>query len=81
MCTACIKAKHQQEMIKVKSKRTTKIFELVHSEVCGPFSTPTSTGHRYYILFNQDYTRYTSVWVITDKKSITCTSVYQSFQA
>ena len=51
MCTACIQAKHKQKIIKVKTKRTTKPFELLHSDMCGPFSMPTSTGHRYYILF------------------------------
>ena len=34
MCTACIQAKHKQKIIKVKTKRTTKPFELIHSEVC-----------------------------------------------
>ena len=42
---------------------------------------PTYAGHRYYILFIDDYTRYTSVWVLPDKKSKTCTSAYQSFRA
>jgi hypothetical protein len=81
MCTACIEAKHKQKIIKVKTKRTTKPFELIHSDVCGSFSTPTSAGHHYYILFIDDYTRYTSIWVLPDKKSKTCTSAYQSFQA
>jgi len=76
-----IQAKHKQKIIKVKSKRTTKPFELIHSDVCGPFSMPTSVGHHHYILFIYDYTRYTSVWVLPDRKSKTCTSAYQSFQA
>ena len=42
---------------------------------------PTSAGHRYYILFIDNYTRYTSVWVLPDKMSKTRTSAYQSFQA
>jgi hypothetical protein len=81
MCTACIQAKHKQKIIKVKTKRTTKPFELIHSDVCGPFSTPTCAGHRYYILFTNDYTQYTSGWVLPDQKSKTSTSAYQSFQA
>jgi hypothetical protein len=58
MCTACI---HKQKIIKVKTKRPTKPFELVHSDVCGPFSTPSSSGIRYCILFINNYTRYTYV--------------------
>jgi hypothetical protein len=81
MCTACVQDKHKQKIIKGKTKQTTKPFELIHSDLCGPFSTPTSTCHRYYILFIDDYTRYTSVCVLLDKKSKTCTSAYNSFQA
>ena len=61
MCTACIQAKHKQKIIKVKTKCTPKPFELVHSDVYRPFFTPTSAGNRYYILFVDDYTRYTPV--------------------
>jgi len=81
MWTVCIQAKHKQEFIKVPVKRTTKPFELVHSDVCGPFSTPTLGDNRYYILFINDYMRYTSVWLLPNKKAKTCTSAYQSFQA
>jgi len=42
---------------------------------------PTSAGHRYYILFIDDYARYTSVWLLPNKKSKTGTSAYKSFQA
>jgi hypothetical protein len=48
MCTACIQAKHKQKLIKVKTKRTTKPFELVHLDVGGAFSMPTAAGHYYY---------------------------------
>jgi hypothetical protein len=69
MCTASMQAKHMQKLIKVKAKSTTKQFELIHSDVCGPFSTPTSTGHRYYIMLINDFTPYISVWVVPDMKS------------
>jgi len=74
-------AKHKQRFIRVPVKRTTKPFELVHSDVCSPFSTPTLEDNRYYILFIDDYTRYTSVWLLPNMKAKTCTSAYQSFQA
>jgi len=81
MCTACIQAKNKQKIIKVTTKHTTKPFELIHSDVCGPFPKPTSAGHHHCILFIDDYTRYTSILVLPAKKSKSCTSAYQSFQA
>jgi hypothetical protein len=81
MCTVCIQAKHKQRFIKVPVKRTMKPFQLVHSDVCSPFFTPTFGDNRYYILFIDDYTRYTSLWLLPNKNAETCTSAYQSFQA
>jgi hypothetical protein len=81
MCTACVQAKHKQKIIKVETLGTTKPFELEDSNVGGPFSMPTSSGHHYYILFFDEYTCVTSVWVIPGKKSATCTLAYESFHA
>jgi len=81
MCTVCIQAKHKQRIVRLPVKRTTKSFELVHSDVCGFLSTPTSGDNRSYILSIDDYTRYISVWLIPNKKSMTCTYAYQSVQA
>jgi hypothetical protein len=81
MCTVCIQAKHKQNFIKVPVKCTMKPSELVHSDVCGPFSTLTLGDNQYYILFIDHYTRCTSGWLLRNKQSKTCTSVNQSFQA
>jgi hypothetical protein len=71
MCTTCIQANHKQKIIKVKTRCTGKPFELIYSDMCGLFSTPSSAGYHYYILFINDYTHYTSVWVLPQKKSKT----------
>jgi len=68
MCTVCIQAKHKQKFIQFKVKRTSKPFELVHSHACGPFSTPTFGCNKHFILFADDYTRFTFVWMLSDKK-------------
>jgi len=81
MCTVCIQAKDKQKFIKVPVKRTTKPFELEHWDVWGPSSTPTLRDNRYYTLFIDDYTRYTSVWLFPSQNANTCNSTYQSFQA
>jgi len=81
MCTVCIQAKLKRMFIRVPVKRTTKPFDVIHSDVCGPFSTPTLGDNRYYILFINDYTRYTSAWLLPNVIAKTCTSTYQSFQA
>jgi len=47
MCTVCIQAKQTQKFIRVKVQRTSKPFQLVHSDVCGPFSTPYEMLHAF----------------------------------
>jgi len=78
MSTICIQAKHKRRFIEVPVKCTTKPFELVHSDVCSPFSTPTFGDNRYYILLLDYYTRYRSVWLLPNKKAVTCTSSYHT---
>jgi hypothetical protein len=55
MCITCVKAKHKEQFIKVKIRRETKLLELARSDIRGPFATPLSEGHTYYILFIDDY--------------------------
>jgi len=55
--------------------------ELVHSDVYGPFSKPTCGDHPYYIPLINNYMWYTFVWLLPNKTAMTCTSLYQSFQA
>ena len=81
MRTVSIHAKQKQRFIKAPVKRTTKPFEFVYSDGCSPFSTPTFGDNRYYIILIDDYIRYTSVWLLPNKRAVTCTSAYQSFQA
>jgi hypothetical protein len=81
MCTVCIQAKQKQKFIRVPVKRNMNPFELVHSDVRGPFSTPTLGDNQYCILFIDNSTRYTSVWLLPNKKSKTSISAYQTFQA
>jgi hypothetical protein len=81
LCTVCIQAKNKKSFIKVPVKHTTKPFELVHSDVCDPFCTPTYREKCYVILFIDDYTRYTSIWLLPNMKVVIGTTTYMSLQA
>jgi len=79
MCTVSIQAKHKKSFIKVPVKRTAMPCELVHSDVWGSFSTPTFGHNRYYIQFIDDYSRYTSRWLLPNQRAMTCASPSQTF--
>jgi hypothetical protein len=42
---------------------------------------PTKGGHVHHILFVDDYTRWTTVYLLPDKKPGTCIAAYQHYQA
>jgi hypothetical protein len=59
-CETCVLAKqHRSRQPKRVVKRTTRPFELVHSDLCGPIHN--DTEFKYLLTFTDDYTRYT--WV------------------
>jgi len=61
-CDIYIKAKAKEKFQrKVPSRRATKPLELIHSDICRPISPQSLSGRRYYILYIDDFSRYT--WV------------------
>jgi len=49
-----------------RHSRTKEVLELIHIDICGPFSTPLFSRSRYFITFIDDYSRKT--WVHFLKK-------------
>lgn len=62
VCTACLEGKQTCAPFKrIKSKRAT---QLVHSDVCGPFSGESLEGNKYMLVFVDDYTSMLFVYFI-----------------
>jgi len=81
ICEVCILAKHERKIIQVPVLRTTTPFELVHSDTCGPFNTKSHGGGLHFIVFIDDYTHHTTVYILLDKRAESCISAFQSFKA
>jgi len=56
-------------------------FELVHSDTSCPFNTKSHSGGLNFIVFIDDYTRHTTVYILLDKHVESCISAFQSFKA
>jgi transposase InsO family protein len=50
-----------------KGERTSDLLTLIHIDVCGPMSTCTRNGDRYFITFTDDYSRYGYVYLMRHK--------------
>ena len=64
VCHTCMEAKQVKAINKGKVQRPTERLERVHSDVKGPFPEPTFDGYRYFILYIDDLTRMTWIYLL-----------------
>lgn len=70
-CDACKQGKlHQHPHISQPTK-TTKAFQLIHSDLWGPSYMCSAQGFKYYISFVDDFTRYTWIYPMSTKSETT----------
>ena len=62
----CIKGK-QTNIRKYDVDRCDDVLELIHTDICGPFPTPSWNGQQYFITFIDDYSRYDYLYLIHEK--------------
>ncbi|CAL8132317.1 unnamed protein product [Prunus armeniaca] len=64
----CIKGKMTNSR-KLGSTRSQNLLEIIHTDICGPFPVPTIEGHRYFITFIDDFSRFCYIYLIQNKSS------------
>ena len=52
-------------------------FHLVHSDIWGPINTPSLLGFRYFVIFVDDYSRVTYLYLIKERSELY--SIFKSF--
>ncbi|KAL4273006.1 hypothetical protein GQ457_13G030250 [Hibiscus cannabinus] len=68
LCEGCIYGKQTRKPFPVnKAWRATKCLELIHADLCGPMQTESLGGSRYFLLFNDDYSRMSWVYFLENK--------------
>ena len=50
-----------------KANRCTEFLGVIHIDICGPFTVPAMGGHKFFITFIDDYSRYNFVELIHEK--------------
>ena len=66
ICVDCIKGK-QTKHSKKGATRSTQLLEIIHTDICGPFDTPTINGEKYFITFIDDFSRYGYIYLLHEK--------------
>lgn len=71
VCEPCIFGKHcRRSFSKTGGLRSKRVLELIHSDVCGPLSPSSWDGKRYVLTFVDDYTHFTTVYIIANKSDV-----------
>ena len=61
ICEPCLSGKMNAHPFPSSTTHATKLLELIHSDLHGPFRTRTMSGYRYWITFIDDYTSFRAV--------------------
>lgn len=69
-CKICAEGKHSRSSFPVNGSRASDLLELIHTDVCGPMSTASLGGNKYYVSFIDDYSRMTKVYMIKNKSQV-----------
>jgi hypothetical protein len=67
MCRHCQLGKQTRIRFKAKEYTTSKLLELVHTDLCGPTRTKRLQGESYFMVFIDDFTRMS--WICFLKKN------------
>ena len=62
-CIDCIKGKYAKQ-IKKNAKRSSRVLEIIHTDICGPFSEKSVDGYDSFITFTDNYSRYGYIYPI-----------------
>jgi GAG-pre-integrase domain/Integrase core domain/gag-polypeptide of LTR copia-type len=76
-CKTCIRAKSHRVSFPSSLNKSTKPFDLVHSDVWDPSPVNSSVGNRWFVLFIDNCTRMTWLYVLKTKDEVS--HIFKSF--
>ncbi|KAJ9556807.1 hypothetical protein OSB04_011421 [Centaurea solstitialis] len=66
-CESCLSGKITKQPFNNENERATDLLEIIHTDVCGPFSHVARGGYQYFITFTDDFSRYGYVYLMRHK--------------
>jgi transposase InsO family protein len=72
-CHTCRISKSKHSVPRPIGTRSTERFDLIHSDICGPFPHADLDGNRYFLTVIDDYTRFSKVYFLKEKSQAAST--------
>ena len=69
-CDACLSSKSHRLPYAIPQHSTRRPLELIHSDLWGPSPVLSHLGHKYYVIFIDDFTRYTWLYPLKLKSDV-----------
>ena len=70
-CKGCIKGKSVRGPFPEKEEISSdNVLDLVHTDVCGPFSTNSAGGAKYFVTFIDDFSRMRALFPLASKRDV-----------
>lgn len=71
VCEPCVTGKQTRKPFVVRNaKRSSRVLELIHSDVCGPVSPVGLGGVKYFVTFIDDWSHFTMAFLIETKDEV-----------
>lgn len=69
-CALCLMGKHKRSPFSTVVRHASAPAELVHSNIWGPVNITSSSGDSYFVVFTDNYTRYSLVYLMRTKSDV-----------
>jgi transposase InsO family protein len=78
-CKGCTMGKYVKSTFHEKENHASVILERIHTDVCGPFSVSSTTKHKYYVIFVDEFS--CKCWIFFMQKKDQTFSKFCEFKA
>jgi hypothetical protein len=70
VCRGCALGKNVKRPFPRSENRSKEILNLIHSDVCGPMPVKSLGGSLYYVIFIDDFSRKTWIYLLKTKDEV-----------
>ena len=75
VCDVCLRAKQTRDVFPLSTHNATSSFDLIHSDLWGPYRTPSSSRASYFLTIIDDFSHTGWIYLLIDKREVSRTLI------